>query len=142
MDQAKDGDMVKVHYTGKLKDGTVFDSSRDRAPLQFTLGQGKVIPGFEQGVMGMEVGATKTITVPPDDAYGLRRDEFMIDVPKSEFPPNITPEIGQQLQVKQPDGNLVNVTIRAITDEKVTLDANHPLAGETLIFEVELVEIG
>ena len=141
MSQAKDGDKVKVHYTGKLEDGTVFDSSQNRDPLEFQLGAGNVIPGFNDGIVGMGIGESKTISIPPGDAYGQRRDELTIEVDKSEFPEDIKPEIGQELQVQQPDGSPVQVTITDVTEEKVTLDANHSLAGKTLIFEIELVEI-
>jgi len=142
MGQAKNGDTVKVHYTGKLEDGTVFDSSEGRQPLQFTLGKGNVIPGFENGIMGMDIGDKKDITVAPEDGYGQLRDDLIIDVPAAQVPDNITPELGMQLQVKQPDGQMVNVTIVDVQEEKITLDANHPLAGKTLNFEVTLVEIG
>ena len=141
MSQAKDGDKVTVHYTGKLEDGTVFDSSQNRDPLEFQLGAGNVIPGFNDGIVGMGIGESRTISIPPDDAYGQRRDELTIEVDKSEFPEDIKPEIGQELQVQQPDGSPVQVTITDVTEEKVTLDANHSLAGKTLIFEIELVEI-
>ncbi len=141
MSQAKDGNTVKVHYTGKLESGEVFDTSKDREPLQFTLGGGNIIPGFDKGVMGMETGEKKTITIPPDDAYGPKRDDLVANVNRADFPENITPEIGQQLQMEQPDGTTMNVVITEMSDQKVTLDANHPLAGKTLIFDVELVEV-
>jgi FKBP-type peptidyl-prolyl cis-trans isomerase 2 len=141
MSLVKDGDTVKVHYTGKLEDGTVFDSSDGRDPLELKVGAGNVIPGFEKGVMGMEVGGSKTITIPADDAYGERRDDLTVSVKRTEFPENITPEVGQQLQLKQPDGNMVNVMVTDVQEEQVTLDANHPLAGKTLIFDVEVVEV-
>jgi len=141
MSQAKDGDKVKVHYTGKLEDGSVFDSSKDRDPLEFVLGSGSVIPGFDNGIKGMEVGGTKTITIPEKEAYGERRTELVTVVQKSDFPPHVTPEIGKKLQIGQPDGRVLNVAITEIDGEDVTLDANHPLAGKTLIFEIELVEI-
>ncbi len=141
MSLVKDGDTVKIHYTGKLEDGTVFDSSDGRDPLELKVGDGHVIPGFEKGVVGMEVGGTKTITIPADDAYGERRDDLTVNVKKTEFPENITPEIGQQLQLKQPDGNMVNVMVTDVQEELVTLDANHPLAGKTLVFDVEVVEV-
>lgn len=141
MGKAKDGDKVKVHYTGKLKDGTVFDSSEGRPPLEFTLGQGNIIPGFEKGVMGMELGDKKTITVPPGDGYGESRDELIVKVNKSDFPENIDPSVGKQLQVTQPDGNVIEVVITEMEGDSVTLDANHPMAGKTLVFDVELVEI-
>ena len=141
MSQAKDGDKVKVHYTGKFEDETVFDTSQGRAPLEFTIGKGNVIPGFEHAIIGMETGAKKTFTIPPDEGYGTRRDELMVEVSKSDFPPDVTPEIDQQLQMKRPDGNVITVVVSKIDGDKVTLDANHPLAGKTLVFDVELVEI-
>lgn len=141
MSQAKNKDEVKVHYTGKLEDGTVFDSSQDRPPLEFKIGSGSVIPGFEQGVIGMETGDTKTITIPPEEAYGPRREELVVDVKGSDFPEHITPSVGQRLQISQPDGNVANVIIADIKEEMVTLDANHPLAGQALTFDIELVAI-
>ncbi len=141
MAQAKQGDKVKVHYTGKLKDGTVFDSSSGREPIEFTIGTGQVIPGFEEGVVGMKEGDTKTVEVPVDLGYGPRRDDLVANFKKSQFPPDITPEVGQRLQMQQPDGKAVQVTVTDIGDEEVTLDANHPLAGEDLTFEVELIEV-
>ena len=141
MSQAKEGDKVKVHYTGKLEDGTVFDTSENRPPLEFEIGKGNVIPGFEQGVVGMELNDKKTVTIPADSAYGQRRDELSVEVSKGDFPPDIDPNIGQQLQIKRPDGNVIDVTITNVDGDKVTLDANHPLAGKTLVFDIELVEI-
>nr|MBN2276106.1 peptidylprolyl isomerase [candidate division Zixibacteria bacterium] len=141
MDQAKDGNTVKVHYTGKLEDGTVFDSSHNREPLSFTLGQGGVIPGFENGVRGMKTGESKTVTIPCEDAYGRHRNEMMVDVSKKDFPPDITPEVGLKLTMQRGDGQNINVTIAKIEDETVTLDANHPLCDKTLIFEIELLEV-
>jgi FKBP-type peptidyl-prolyl cis-trans isomerase 2 len=132
---------VEVHYTGKLENGDVFDSSREREPFQFTVGNKDVIPGFENGVVGMDVGDTKTIEIPPEEAYGAKRDELVVVVKKSEFPQDITPSIGQRLQIKQPDGNPVVVTVTHLTEESITLDANHPLAGYTLFFDVEIVDI-
>lgn len=141
MTQAKKGDRVKVHYTGKLDDGTVFDSSRDREPIEFTLGAGEVIPGFEAAVEGMEVGETKTTTIPAEEAYGPHRDDMILMVERSKFPPHIEPEVGQQLQLRQEDGQTLIVTVAAVTEDTVALDANHPLAGEDLTFDIELVEI-
>ena len=141
MSKAKDGDTVKVHYTGKQEDGTIFDSSKDREPLELTLGAGNVIPGFEKGVIGMERGVSKTITVPPEEAYGPVQEGLIAKVKKENFPENITPVIGEQLQLRQGDGNNVNVIITEIEEDTVTLDANHPLSGKTLIFDIELVEI-
>jgi len=138
---AKGGDTVKIHYTGKLEDGTVFDSSRDREPFELTLGSGSTIPGFENGIIGMALGDTKTITIPPEEAYGPRRDDLVMTISKDEFPSDITPSVGQQLQMRHPSGNVMNVTITDVMQDSVTLDANHALAGKTLIFEVELMEI-
>jgi peptidylprolyl isomerase len=141
MSKVKDGDTVKVHYTGKLENGDVFDSSRERDPFEFTVGNKAVIPGFEKGVVGMGVGDTKTIEIPPEEAYGAKQDELVVVVKKSEFPEDITPSIGQRLQIKQQDGNPVVVTITDLTEDNITLDANHPLAGYTLFFDVELIDI-
>ncbi|HPA15723.1 MAG TPA: peptidylprolyl isomerase [Desulfobacterales bacterium] len=141
MSKAKNGDSVKVHYTGTLEDGTIFDSSKNRQPLDFRIGSGDLIPGFESGVVGMEIGDSKTITIPPEDAYGLHREELVGRIPRSNVPENIELEIGQQLQVTQPDGNCLNVIVSGFDETAVTLDANHPLAGKTLIFKLELVEI-
>ncbi len=142
MAAAKSGDTVKVHYTGKLEDGTVFDTSKERDPITFTLGSGNVIPGFDQGVQGMQPGESKTLTIPPGDGYGERQDKLIVDVPSERFPEEIDPKVGEQYQMQQSDGRTVNVTVTHMKDEMVTLDANHPLAGKTLIFDVELVAIG
>ncbi len=141
MSKVKDGDTVKVHYTGKLENGDVFDSSREKEPFEFTVGDKAVIPGFEKGVLGMEVGDSKTIEIPPEEAYGEKQDELVVEVKKSEFPEDITPTIGQRLQIKQGDGNPIVVTITDLTEESITLDANHPLAGYTLFFDVEVLDI-
>jgi peptidylprolyl isomerase len=134
-------DTVKVHYTGKTDDGVVFDSSREREPLQFTMGQGQLIPGFENAVEGMKVGDSTTVKIPMEEAYGDVRPEMMVDIERKQIPPDINPEIGMVLQMQQPDGQPMNVTIKGVTDTHVTLDANHPLAGEALTFDIELVEI-
>jgi peptidylprolyl isomerase len=141
MSKVKDGDTVKVHYTGKLENGEVFDTSREQEPFEFTVGNKAVIPGFEKGVVGMEVGDTKTLEIPPEEAYGAKQDQLVVEVNKSEFPDDITPAIGQRLQIRQQDGNPIIVTITGLTEDLITLDANHPLAGYTLFFDVELVEI-
>ena len=141
MSKVKDGDTVKVHYTGKLEDGTVFDSSKEGEPLELTIGAGNVIEGFEKGVIGMERGSSKTVTIPPEKAYGSMNEELVAKVKKENIPENVTPAIGEQLQLKQQDGNIVNVTITEMRGDTVTLDANHPLSGKTLIFDIELVEI-
>jgi peptidylprolyl isomerase len=140
MAQAKSGDTVKVHYTGKLEDGTVFDSSRERDPLEFTLGNGQVIPGFENGIMGMGIGDTRTVTIPPAEAYGERHPGWPRAVKKSELPAGMEPVLGTFLQVHQPDGSIIQVVIAHVGDDEVTLD-NHPLAGQSLFFDVELVGI-
>lgn len=141
MAQAKQGDTVKIHYTGRLDDGTVFDSSVDRDPLEFQLGARQVIIGFENAVMGMNINESKTVTIPSEEAYGPRRDEMLLKVPKDQFPPHIQPEVGQQLQLQQPDGGMFIVVIAEVGLDNVTLDANHPLAGKALTFDIELVEI-
>ncbi len=147
MSQAKQGDAVKVHYTGKLADGTVFDSSESgeediaAEPFAFTIGTEQVIPGFEQAVIGMAVGEAKTVTIPVAGAYGNHMEQMVAVVKKSDIPPNITPEVGQHLEITQEDGSSFPVIITAVTDEEVTLDANHPLAGHDLTFEIKLVAI-
>ena len=141
MASAQAGDTVRVHYTGKLDDGTVFDSSAGSDPIEFVIGDHQVIPGFEDGVTGMAIGETKTITIPFDQAYGAYDDELVLDVPRDQFPDHITPEVGEALQLQQPDGNVITVIISEVSDESVTLDANHPLAGEDLTFDLELAEI-
>ena len=141
MAQPKQGDTVKVHYTGKLDDGTVFDSSKNRSPLEFKIGEKKVIPGFEEAVINLNPGETKTIKIKADDAYGQYRNDLVITVDKKNLPQNLEPKIGQNLQIKQENDQIIIVTVTGITDSNVTLDANHPLAGKDLTFEIELVEI-
>jgi peptidylprolyl isomerase len=141
MATAKTGDQVRVHYTGRLEDGTVFDSSRGREPLAFTVGQGQVIPGFENAVVGMKVGDTRTTSIPPDEAYGHYREDMVAQIDRAQVPPELEIEVGQQLQVEQQDGEVIPVTVMDVTDDTVTLDANHPLAGETLVFDIELMKI-
>jgi peptidylprolyl isomerase len=141
MTQAKNGDTVKIHYTGKLQDGTVFDSSCNREPLQFDIGSGQVIPGFEEAVTGMKVGEKKTAQIPCDKAYGQRDPGMIMVVDRRHVPTDINPEVGQRLEVGSPGGQLLAVTVIEITEENITLDANPPLAGEDLTFDIELVEI-
>lgn len=140
MSHAKPGDTVRLHYTGTLGDGSEFDSSRGREPLEFTLGAGQVIPGFDEAVSGMRVGERKTVTIPADQAYGVRQEELILAVPRAQVPPHIALEVGQQLQLSQ-EGHAFQVTVREVTAEQVVLDGNHPLAGEALTFALELVEI-
>ncbi len=137
--QTETGDSVKVHYTGTLINGTVFDTSIGREPLEFTIGQGQLISGFEQAVIGMKVGESKTVNIPAAQAYGLYRDDFVFTVELSQLPDDI--EVGQQLDMTQADGSVVVVIVIDISETLATLDANHRLAGENLIFEIELVEI-
>ena len=139
--QAKDGDTVKVHYTCKLEDGTVVESSIGRDPLQFTIGEGRLIPGFEQAVVGMSPGESKTVEIPADEAYGPYREELVLVVDRDQFPPDLQPEIGQQLEMRQEDGQIIVVTVIDVSESSVTLDANHPLVGKDLTFDIQLVEI-
>ncbi|MEO1429475.1 MAG: peptidylprolyl isomerase [Cyanobacteria bacterium J06632_19] len=141
MTQAKAGDNVKVHYTGKLDDGTVFDSSAEREPLQFSLGSGNVIPGFDEAIVGMAPGESKTATIPVDQAYGPQREELVITVEKEQIPTDLSVAVGQQLQISQNNGQVIPVIVTDVSDSKVTLDANHPLAGQQLTFDIELVEV-
>ena len=142
MAAAKKGDSVKIHYKGTLQDGTVFDSSEGREPLGFTLGSGQVIPGFDEAVMGMSEGESKNVTIPVSKAYGPRNDELVMPVPLNQVPPDLKPEVGQQLQMGGPNGQPIMVKVIDITDEHIMLDANPPLAGEDLTFDIELVAIG
>jgi len=141
MTQAKSGDTVRIHYTGTLQDGAVFDSSEGRDPLEFQLGSGQVIPGFDDGVTGMTVGEKKTIEIPSDQAYGAINPQAMQDVPRAEIPDHIPLDLGTQLQVQAGNGQTMMVTVANVTEDTVTLDANHPLAGKDLTFALELVEI-
>ena len=150
MAQAKEGDRVRVHYTGRLDDGSVFDSSEcsddecgceQHGPMEFTVGAGEVIPGFEKGVVGLEVGEAKTIHIPVDEAYGERIEEMVAEVPRADLPPEMNPELGQQLEVTQEDGQIFQVLVTDMNDETITIDANHPLAGQALNFDLRLVEI-
>ncbi len=142
MTKIKDGDSVKVHYTGTLKDGTVFDSSRDREPLEFTLGSGMLIPGFEAAVVGMTVGDSTKVTIAPENAYGDVNEELVLTVPMEQVPSHITPEAGMMLQLQTEDGGAMEVVITSVSDDGIVLDANHPLAGQELTFDIEIVEIG
>lgn len=141
MSKVKSGDTVKVHYTGKLEDGSVFDSSADRDPLEITLGEGKLIPGFENAVVGLEVGDKTTANIESADAYGDRRDDLEVTVERNQLPEDIEPQVGMQLQLNQPDGQPVPVQVTKVEDENIIIDANHPLAGKDLTFDIELIEI-
>ena len=138
---AEKGDTVAVHYTGTLEDGEVFDSSREREPLEFEVGSGQVIPGFDRAVEGLEVGESREITIQPDEGYGEPREDLVVDVERGQFPDDSEPEVGRQVQVQVAPGQNRVATITEIQDEAITLDLNHPLAGKELTFAVELVEI-
>jgi peptidylprolyl isomerase len=140
MAQVQNGDHIKINYTGSLKDGTVFDSSEGREPLEFTVGEHQVIPGVEQAVMGMDVGESKTVTVSSDQAYGPHMDQLVQTVDKARIPDHVTPEVGKQLLVRDEQGKTLTLQITDIGDETITLDANHPLAGKDLTFTIEVVE--
>ncbi len=141
MQQAKTGDTVKVHYRGSLTNGTVFDSSEGKNPLQFELGKGMVIVGFDNGVKGMSIGEKKTVQIPVNEAYGPKQSQLIIDVNKKDIPSDIDPKIGMQLHMTTNNGDPIPVTIAEIKEASIVLDANHPLAGEDLIFDIELIEI-
>jgi FKBP-type peptidyl-prolyl cis-trans isomerase 2 len=141
MQQVKKGDTIKVHYHGKLSDGTTFDSSEGREPLEFEVGSGTVIAGFDEGVTGMKVGEKKTINIPVDNAYGQKQDDLVMEFPKDRFPEDMTPEVGMQLNMSNGAGQNIPVVIREVMETAVMLDANHPLAGQDLTFDLELVEI-
>lgn len=147
MAEAKRGDTVKVDYTGKLEDGTIFDSSDSEScgcgcePLEFAIGEGALIPGFEEAVVGMAPGQSKTITITSDQAYGPYRDELVAVVDRSELPPNLNLQVGMELQVDQGEGEAFSVIVTDLNDQQVTLDANHPLAGRDLTFDIKLLDI-
>ena len=143
MAQAKAGDKISVHYTGKLTDGTLFDSSAEREPLEFEIGSGMVIKGFDEGVTGMTVGEKKTVHIPAAEAYGDMNPEHMAVFNKAEIPSDIPYKVGMQLNMHQDgSGQVMPVTVVEVTDMTITLDANHPLAGKDLIFDLELISIG
>ena len=141
MQQVKNGDKVKVHYHGKLTNGETFDSSKGRAPLEFEVGSGMVIKGFDDGVTGMAVGDKKTINIPVDEAYGPRNPEMLIEMPKDRFPKDMEIELGMPLSMSDGNGQDYQVVVMEVKEDAVMLDANHPLAGEDLVFDLELVEI-
>jgi FKBP-type peptidyl-prolyl cis-trans isomerase 2 len=141
MQQAKDGDKVKVHYHGRLRNGETFDSSQGREPLEFTVGAGQMIKGFDDGVKGMQIGDKKTVEISADDAYGQKEEGNLIEFPKEQFPPNMDPEVGAQLMLSNDQGQQFPVVVTEIKEASVVLDANHPLAGQDLIFDIEMVEI-
>ncbi|MFQ5575202.1 MAG: peptidylprolyl isomerase [Terriglobia bacterium] len=141
MSQAKAGDTVRVHYTGKLDDDTEFDTSAGRDPVEFALGSGRVIPGLDKAVEGMTVGENKSARIPAEEGYGPRQEYLIQEVPKSALPDDLDPEVGMPLQAKQADGQVMKLVVTAVTEESITVDGNHPLAGQALNFHIELVEI-
>lgn len=141
MSQVKENNTVKVNYTGKLSDGQVFDSSEGKEPLEFTLGKGQLIPGFEKGLIDMKVKEKKTITIAKDEAYGEINKDLIQEVKKTELPQDMTPEVGMGLVSKTPDGQEMNLLVIEVKEESIIIDGNHPLAGKDLIFDLEVVEI-
>lgn len=141
MKSAGSGNTVRVHYTGTLDDGNVFDSSREHDALEFIIGDGRMIPGFEKAVTGMNAGDTKRVKIPANEAYGVHRDELIVKIVRSHFPDNIVPIAGLQLSLRSPEGQIINAVITSVEEENVLLDANHPLAGKDLTFDIELMEI-
>jgi peptidylprolyl isomerase len=141
MSQAKPGDTVSIHYTGSLDDGTQFDTSQGREPLEFEVGSGQVIPGFDKAVEGMTVGDNKSVRIEADDAYGQRHEQLVQEVDRSMLPDNLEPEAGMTLQSNSPDGQVMQFVVTDVSEETITVDANHPLAGQALTFAIELVGI-
>jgi peptidylprolyl isomerase len=141
MANAKNGDRVRVHYTGKLDDGNIFDSSRDRDPLEFIIGENQVLKKFESSVEGLEVGETTSIHIPAEEAYGVRQENLVVQVPKQNLPEELTPEVGMKLQTQTKEGDIMVVKITEVAENEITIDANHELADKDLNFEIELVEI-
>ena len=141
MSEAKNGDKVKLHYTGKIKNGEVFGTSRDREPLEFSIGSGSILPGIENGIIGMQIGDNRTIELAPEDAFGPAQEGLTLDMKKSEFPENMTFTVGETIPMQRKNGNFILVMIKEVKEDTITLDANHPLAGRTLIFDVELLDI-
>ncbi len=141
MARAKAGDTVRVHYEGQLSDGTIFDSSLEREPIEFILGQDTVIPGFEQAVIGMEVGESKDVSIPPEEGFGDYSEDLVVNIEKTILPPDINPEVGMQLEVSSEEETPRVFTIADIAEDSITLDGNHPLAGAEIAFKIELLEI-
>jgi peptidylprolyl isomerase len=141
MTEAKTGDTVQIHYTGRFTDGVEFDASRDGEPLEFTLGAGQIIPGLDEAVTGMKVGDTSTVTVPPEEGYGPHHPEAVQSIPRSSVPDHILLEPGLRLQAQRPDGQTIGLTVVEVGEAEITVDANHPLAGRDLVFDIELVAV-
>lgn len=141
MTQVKPGDKVTVNYIGKLEDGSVFDTTENRGPLEVVVGEHQLIKGFQEALVGMSPGESKTVELSPEEAYGPHRDEMCLTVERSQIPPDLEPHVGQRLELKQQNGQPVRTVVTEVTDSSVTLDANHPLAGRSLTFEISLVEV-
>lgn len=141
MTQAKNGNTVKVNYTGRLDSGTVFDSTEDREPLEFVLGETRLIGGFEKAVVGMSPGEKKTVRLAPEEAYGPRRGEMVVKIGREQFSSDVNLQVGQTLQLRASDGRPIDARVAEVNDSDVTVDANHPLSGETLTFEIALLEV-
>jgi FKBP-type peptidyl-prolyl cis-trans isomerase 2 len=141
MSQVKENNTVKVNYTGKLSNGQVFDSNTGKEPVEFTLGQGQLIPGFEKGLIDMKLNEKKTITIPENEAYGAIKEGLRQEVKRTELPQEITPEVGMGLVSKTPEGQEMNLHVVEVNEESIIVDGNHPLAGQDLIFDLEVVEI-
>jgi FKBP-type peptidyl-prolyl cis-trans isomerase 2 len=141
MTTAKEGDTVKIHYIGTLANGDVFDSSEGRDPLEFAVGSGQIIPGLDVAIPGMTEGEEKTVNIPADKAYGPVQDQARQSIPRSDIPADIPLEVGVQLQMQSPEGQVIPVTVVEMSEAEVTLDANHPLAGKDLTFAIKMVEI-
>ena len=141
MTQASPGKTVKVDYTGRLDNGSVFDSTKDQQPIQFVLGENRLIRGFEQAVLGMSPGESKSVKLKPEEAYGSRRDDMVVTIDRNGLANEVEPQVGQKVEVKSQDGSAIGATVTEVTESQVTLDANHPLAGQTLIFDIALVEV-
>lgn len=141
MSEAKSGDTVHIHYTGRLDDGTVFDTSEGRDPLTFQLGNGQVIPGFDAAIQGMAVGEKKTASIPSDKAYGPRLEQLTFSAPRENLPPGYDPEVGEQMRLETRDGRQMDVVVVHADEKIVKMDANHPLAGKDLVFDIELVKV-
>lgn len=141
MSQVKSGDVVRIHYTGKLADGTQFDSSAGREPLEFKVGSGQIIPGLDRQIQGMKQGESGTLNIPAAEAYGARDENQVQVVPRTALPPEMEVQVGSNLQATTPDGNQISLTVVGVSDAEITVDANHPLAGHDLIFEIEIVEV-
>ncbi len=141
MEQIKNGDKIKIHYTGRLENGTVFDSSMEKEPIEVKVGEGKIISGLEEALVGMSTGETKTVKLKADEAYGPYRDDMVLTVNREELPENLDPQVGQQLQISKPEGPVFNVRVTDASESSVTLDGNHFLAGKDIIFDLKVVEI-